>query len=236
MTLETSAALPTRGAPAKPFGPWQKAQISLISLSGWVLLRTIGSTLRYRIEDWENFRRLKDRQKPIIYSCWHNQILYATHFWRFRDITVITSRHFDGECIARIIRKLGYRAARGSSRRGGVSALLQLKECLRKGRDVGFTVDGPRGPDYQVKPGPIWLSRRTGAPIVPFHIQPRSFWQLRSWDRFRIPKPFTPVLVKIGQPLVVPPRGQQEAWMGRYQNEMSRIQEYCESHWAPGGQ
>ncbi|MFQ5928360.1 MAG: lysophospholipid acyltransferase family protein [Acidobacteriota bacterium] len=216
---------------SKPFNSWQKIQIFLISLLGGALVWLIGLTLRYRLEDWENFQQFKEKRKSVIYSFWHNQIFYATHFWRFRNILVVTSRHFDGEYIARVIEKFGYVAARGSTGKGGAIALLKLKRCLDQGIDTAFTIDGPQGPIYKVKPGPIWLSRNMGAPIVPFHIQPKSFWTLSSWDQFRIPRPFTPVLVKIGQPLIVPPDGDEEAWMIRYQREMDRIREYCESYW-----
>ena len=231
MSSEVSAS---RGAPvgsARHFDRRQRVKLFLIGLLGWTLIRTIGLTLRYRTEGGEDLQRFKDDRTPVIYSFWHNQIFLATVFWRFRNIAVITSHHFDGEYIARIIGKFGYQAVRGSARRGGAEALLQLRSRLDQGQDVAFTVDGPRGPIYQVKRGPLWLSRRTGAPIVPFHMQPKHFWQLGSWDEFRIPKPFSPVLVKIGQPLVVTDRGGDDFWMARYQGEMKRIQEWCESRW-----
>lgn len=212
----------------------QRIQIFLISQVGWGLVRLIGATLRYRVEDWENFQRWKEQKQPVIYSFWHNQIFYATHFWRSRGIVVITSRHFDGEYIARVIRRFGYGAARGSSGKGAIRALLDLKKHLEQGTDVAFTIDGPKGPLYRVKPGPLWLSRKTGAPIVPFHIQPSSFWSLNSWDGFRIPRPFSPTLVKIGRPLVVPPEADEESWLVKYQQEMDRIKTYCEQYWAKG--
>lgn len=213
------------------FSLGQRIQIFLISWIGQVLVWLICATLRYRVEDWPNFQSLKNQNKAIIYSFWHNQIFSATHFWRFRDIVVITSRHFDGEYIARVIKGFGYGAARGSSGRGAVRALLELKKHIEAGRDVAFTIDGPRGPLYKVKPGPLWLSRKTGAPIVPFHIEPKGFWKMNSWDGFRIPKPFSPALVKIGQPFVVPPESDDESWIEIYQQEMDRIKEYCEEFW-----
>ena len=216
---------------AKSYTLWQNLELFLMSSLGWMLLRLIGATLRYQVEGWENFRQFKERRKPVIYSFWHNQIFSATHFWRFRDIVVITSRHFDGEAIARMIEKLGYAPARGSSSKGGVKALIELKRNVQRGLDAAFTADGPRGPAYRVKPGPVWLSRKTGAPILPFHIQPKRFWSLNSWDRFRIPKPFSPVLVKIGQPLMVSSEGDEESWIIRYQEEMNRIERYCEAYW-----
>lgn len=196
-----------------------------------MLLWLIGATLRYRVEGWENFQQFKDEKKPVIYSFWHNQIFSATHFWRFRNIVVMTSRHFDGEVIARVIKKFGYDSARGSSSRGAIRALLETRHKVKQGQDAAFTSDGPRGPVYRVKPGPVWLSRQTGAPILPFHVQPKGYWSLRSWDRFQIPKPFTPVLVKIGRPLIVPSDGEEESWVRRHQEEMDRIGAYSRTYW-----
>ena len=213
----------------------QTLKVRMIALLGGALVWLICSTLRYRWEGPENLRTGKN-EEPVILAFWHNQIFLATYVWRFRRIAVLTSRHFDGEYIARIIERFGYEPARGSSRRGGVQALLQLKRHLEGGKEVAFPADGPTGPVYKVKPGPLWLSGKTGSPIIPFHVQPRRYWALNSWDGFRIPKPFSPVLVKIGQPLRVPPQGPREIWLQHYQQEMDRIRDYCESYWGASDQ
>lgn len=143
----------------------------------------------------------------------------------------MSSFHRDGIYTSQVIAKFGYSIARGSSSRGAVRALLEMKRHLEQGRDVGFTADGPKGPVYQVKPGPVWLSQRTGVPIMPFHVQPEKYWELKSWDRFRVPKPFSRTLVKIGRLFVVPPDGEEEQWVGIYQQEMDQLKDYCESYW-----
>lgn len=215
----------------QPFTLLQRVQACVIGVAGWALVWVIGATLRYRVEGWKNFQQFDERSQPIIYSFWHNQIIPATYFWRFRNIRVITSRHFDGECIAKVIEGFGYVAARGSSSRGGVRALKELRKSLVAGDHAAFTVDGPRGPVYKVKLGPVWLSRKTGVPIIPFHMEPRQFWRLSSWDHFRIPKPFSVVLVKIGRPLTVSAEDEEGQWMQRYQEEMDRISSYAEQYW-----
>jgi lysophospholipid acyltransferase (LPLAT)-like uncharacterized protein len=214
---------------AKPFTWMQRTEVLLLSWLAWLLVWLIGSTLRWQVDGWENFLEAKQRQRSIIYCFWHNQILSATHFWRFRNIVVITSQHFDGEAIAGTIKRFGYGSARGSSSRGAAKALLQLKRCIEQGKDVAFTADGPRGPACQVKSGPVWLSRKTGAAILPFHIQPKGFWSLNSWDAFRIPKPFSRVLVKIGHPLMISSEQDEESGRAQLQGEMDRLQHECES-------
>ena len=215
----------------KTFTPLQKIEIALMGLAGWIAVRLIGATLRYRVEGWERVRQFKERKEPVIGSFWHNQVFCAAHFWRFQNIAVVTSRHFDGEIIARVIKKLGFIPARGSSSRGAVKALLEARRKVQQGLTVAFTSDGPKGPMHKAKPGPVWLSRKTGVPILPFHMQPKWFWSLNSWDRFQIPKPFTLVLVKIGQPLMVSSEEDQESWVIRHQEEMDRIGEYSQAYW-----
>jgi lysophospholipid acyltransferase (LPLAT)-like uncharacterized protein len=217
------------------FNVWQRIQIRLISVVGWAAIWIIGCTLRYRVEGWDTVEGFRKNGKPIVFSFWHNQIFYATHHWRFQNVVVITSQHFDGEYIARIIEKFGYRPARGSSTRGAVRALLELKRFLEKGYDVAFTIDGPRGPVYTVKPGPVWLAQRTHSPLLAFHMQPERYWILGTWDGLRIPKPFTRVLLKIGTPICVSPGTEEEAWLGVFQAEMDALKEYCESYWKSGG-
>ena len=116
----------------------------------------------------------------------------------------MTSRSFDGEYIARCIQRFGCGAARGSSTRGGGRALIAMDAALRAGFDTAFTVDGPRGPVYETKPGPVLLARRSGHPVVPFHAAGSSFWEVRSWDRFQIPRPSSRALITIGEPIFVP--------------------------------
>ena len=231
MSLKTLANSVTPSEPAEAFSRWQRIQLFLISLAGCVLVRAIGATLHYQIEGWENFQKFKDERDPIILSFWHNQIFLATFFWRNRNMAVLTSQHFDGEYITKIINRFGYQAIRGSATRGGVTALLRLKKRLSRGQDLAIAADGPRGPIYQAKRGALWLSRRTGKAIIPCHMQPKRFWRLGSWDQFRIPKPFSPVFVKIGTPLVVKSSDDEGVSAEHYQGEMVRIQELSEGRW-----
>ncbi|HSR69057.1 MAG TPA: lysophospholipid acyltransferase family protein [Acidobacteriota bacterium] len=211
-----------KGAPPR-FTFKQRAQIWLAYRLGRLLIGAIGRTLRFQVEGWDNYQSLRQANQPAILSFWHDQIPVATYFWRNRGIVVMTSEHFDGEYIARIIESFGYATSRGSSTRGGVRALLQLKRRLREGRDVAFTIDGPRGPRHKVKPGPLLLSRKSGCPIVCFHIQPQRYWQLGSWDRMRIPKPFSKALVRIGSPFYLREQDSHQQWMDTYQREMNRL-------------
>ncbi len=134
---------------------------------------------------------------------WHGRILPATYYFRGRGIVVITSENFDGEWIAGIIERFGYGTARGSTSRGARKALLQLTRDLAAGRPAGFTIDGPRGPARVAQAGAVWLSKATGNPVLPFHLEASRHWTLKSWDKTQIPKPFSTVAIAMGEPFHV---------------------------------
>jgi lysophospholipid acyltransferase (LPLAT)-like uncharacterized protein len=183
----------------------QRAIIRAADRGFYGLISTVAPTLKWEFVGSEHLDRLYRSGKHAIWSFWHCQIFYATWFWRRRGIVVMTSRSFDGEYIARFIQRFGYGASRGSSTRGGSRALISQIRAMRAGYDAAFTVDGPKGPAYVAKPGPAMLARKTGHAIVPLYQSGSSYWELASWDRFQIPKPFSRCLVAAGEPIFVPP-------------------------------
>jgi hypothetical protein len=130
-----------------------------------------------------------------IFCFWHQCVLSCTVYFRATGATILISRSFDGELITRILELFGFHAVRGSSSRGAREGLLGLKQVIESGSPAIFTADGPRGPIYQTKMGPIKLAQMTGARIGAFHLQPEHAWTMRSWDRFLIPRPFTRICV-----------------------------------------
>jgi len=161
-------------------------------------------TLRLRVEGREHLDALTAAGQPHIVAFWHGRILPLSLYFRGRGIVVITSENFDGEWIARIIGRLGYGTARGSSSRNARAATLQLVKDIRAGRSAAFTLDGPRGPARVAKPGAVWLAGATGAPLLPCHAECERSWELRSWDRTQIPRPFSRVHAVIGAPIALP--------------------------------
>ena len=181
----------------------KRISIRFLDLVFYFLISLIGKTVRFETEGWENFASLESAGKPPIYAFWHNRIFLATYFFRDRDIVVITSQSFDGEYIARFIRRFGYGAVRGSSTRGGVGALVEMIRLMKQGLPTGFTVDGPKGPKYVAKTGAVLLAKKTGNPVMPFSVETKKFWALKSWDNLQIPKPFTRAKVFIAEPVYV---------------------------------
>ena len=184
--------------------PRQRRKAVAIAAVGAPIIGALGWTYRWRVDGFAHYESIVASGKQPIFAFWHGRILPATLFWKNRGIVVITSQNFDGEWIARIIRRFGYTTARGSSSRGGARALVQLRRDLADGRPAAFTIDGPRGPARVAQPGAVFLSGATGQPILPFHIEASRFWTAGRWDQTQIPKPFSTVAVAIGAPITVP--------------------------------
>ncbi len=182
----------------------QRVQASFIAGAGYPLIAFLGRTLRWSVEGVEHHDAIVDSGRQPIFAFWHGRILPATIFWQRRGIIVMTSENFDGEWIARIICRFGYGTARGSTSRGGVRALVQLKRDMASGRPAAFTLDGPRGPARVAQPGAVWLAGATGNPLLPFHVEAERHWTMRSWDATQIPKPFSRVAMAVGPPIEVP--------------------------------
>ena len=208
----------------------QRLALRLVAWAGYLAIRLIGPTLRVTVS-------IEEGGPPeffipsAVYAFWHRCIFLATWWYRQRGIAVMSSRSFDGEYIARIIARFGYRPVRGSSSRGAVSALIGLRKELEEGRSAAFTIDGPRGPKYVAKPGPVFLAQKTGLPILTFHFAPQRAWLLKSWDEFMIPKPFSRVLLRVGKLIRVPPESDeagQQRCHDQMQATLDRIRIYAE--------
>jgi lysophospholipid acyltransferase (LPLAT)-like uncharacterized protein len=182
----------------------ERLLIHLAERAFYALISLVGKTLRFETDAWGNFEQAHQQDKIPIYVFWHNRIFAGTYFFRHRGIVVITSQSFDGEYIARFIQRFGYGVARGSSTRGGVSALVELIRVMRRGRrPAAFSIDGPKGPKYVAKSGACLLAKKTQNPMMPFVVETKNYWEVKSWDRLQIPKPFSRVRVFIGRPIFV---------------------------------
>lgn len=200
----------------------------------WTVRAWIG-TLRYRraIDDPSVDPLIPGQKRRFIYSFWHETLLIPALRYAQTPTHVLISQHADGEMIARACLHLGVGVVRGSTTRGGVEALRQVLKLKGK-RHIVVTPDGPKGPRRVVQPGMIFLAGRTGLPIVPVGFGFHHAWRLRSWDRFAMPCPFSPVVGVIGAPIHVPSaldRSALELWRQKAQDAMDRVTERAEE-WA----
>lgn len=190
------------------------------------LLKLYAWTLRVHFVDPNGVvKDLADR-KGLVLAIWHNRILFSTPTIPrkvLRGCTVMISASRDGEYISTLVRCFGLESVRGSSSRGGTQALLGLEHALDQGYSPILTVDGPRGPKYTVHSGAVALARSHQAPLVPICINARRFWQLKSWDRMQIPKPFTRLDIVFGDALHVAPEESNEDANERLKNALLAI-------------
>ena len=188
------------------FSFFQRLVLAVVPRVVWALLWVVSRTWRFEVIAEEGVVPVLygERPGPEIYCFWHQCVLPCTIYFRHSRAVILISKSYDGEMITRILKMFGFDAVRGSSSRGAREGLLGLAHVIETGRTAIFTADGPRGPIYQTKMGPIKLAQITGAPIGCFHLEPERAWVLGSWDHFLIPKPFTRICVSWAQWTLVP--------------------------------
>ncbi len=163
-------------------------------------LHTLCRTLRIRTRGEETVRMLEKEKQPVVYAFWHGRHFLLVHTMGHRDISVVVSPSNDGTLIAIILKKSGFGVVRGSSHRNPVRALVEAVKQMKQGKTIAFTVDGPKGPVHQVKPGAVYLAKKMQVPMIPVSVGFSRYWQLRSWDRYLIPKPFSRAAIVFGSP------------------------------------
>ncbi len=175
-------------------------------------VRLVWLTGRWRIMGLDHPEAFWSSGKPFVGAFWHGRLLMMSYAWQTekQQMTMLISRHRDGEIIARAISHFGLGAVRGStakqgtSDKGGTDAVRQLVRIMKAGHCVGLTPDGPRGPRMRVAPGIVQVARLTGLPIVPATFSARRRKVLNSWDRFIVALPFTSGVILWGKPMAVP--------------------------------
>lgn len=189
-------------------GRWEEpgyaARVAMKGRAAAWFVRLLGASLRLERPGWEANERALASGRPVIYVCWHGSQLAPTYVYRDRGIWIMTSLSRDGDIQTQSLNCLGYRTVRGSSSRGGGRALLEMVRRLRQGEAVSMTLDGPRGPRHVAKPGAVLLAQRAEAVVLAVGARYGRAWQLRNWDRFEIPLPFSRVVVATSEPFMVP--------------------------------
>lgn len=235
MPLESTASVNDSDGGKQQYALWQRVQLALVSSIVPAFLWLIGQTLRVSFSWEEGSIGSLDNIYPGIFPFWHRCVLGATWIFRNRNLAVLTSRSLDGEFIARVIRRFGYVPIRGSSSRGGQRGLLEMHSFVINGGGAVFTIDGPRGPRFVAKRGPVLLARTTGVPITAFYVAMEKAWVLKTWDALMIPKPFSRAYIRVARKIFVPPDAddnrQAEAY-AEMQVALERVTAYADSQFS----
>ena len=211
----------------------QRIQIPIIGWTVWTVIRVLGPTLRFEILGGQRTGRdYRPDQPPNIYAFWHRCIIAGAWYFRNRNAVLMNTTNFDGQWTRRVIERLGYGTAQGSSTRGGLRGLAVMAQRLEEGVDAAFTIDGPRGPRYVAKPGPVMLARKSGCPILVFHIgvdHGKTF--TKTWDHFLLPAPFARAVILCAPPIYVPADADAHLMQAKHaemQRELERVRDVAE--------
>lgn len=170
----------------------RRIAVMIVPLLGYLLMRFYWYTSKKNF----HFKGEITHDQSIV-VCWHGELFMSPqayrHIHKKHFASGIISRHFDGELIAGVLHYFSIQPLRGSSSRGAKQVLLEAFRALKKGDDVLVTPDGPRGPRHQISDGAIALAHKAKAPVLTVNYIPKSYWTLKSWDQFVIPKPFTQI-------------------------------------------
>lgn len=180
-----------------------EAGLALVAVAGSVFIRCLRATLRLRFHHDEEMRRRERQGEHFILTFWHRHMLLMPYAYRGRQMHVLSSHSRDGELMVRTLAHFGIGTVRGSSTRGGAMGLRGLLQVAAQGSDLGFTPDGPRGPEEDVKPGVLQASAMSGLPILPVAYSATRFFRLRSWDRMIVPFPLARLEYVFGDPMPV---------------------------------
>jgi hypothetical protein len=201
-------------------------KLKLLSFLASLFIRTLHGTLRVGHVRAENV----DRTPQYILAFWHEHLLLMLHCRFRKPITVMSSQSKDGELMAGVFTWYGVNCARGSSTRGGGAALRELIRRARKGGNIAFTPDGPKGPPRVLKDGVIYAAQATALPIIPIVFTAHRKRRLRSWDRMIVPLPFSRAIYLYGEPILVPRDGETDAWRVRVEERMNELTAEAESN------
>lgn len=168
---------------------------------GWIFVYLLHKTYKIKVEGEKILTELKEQKQPFLVAIWHGRFFVGLDYLRLWHLVALVSQHLDGEMIARILLRLRFKTVRGSSTRGGKEAFHKMVDHLKNGRNGVIIPDGPNGPRHQLKPGVIFMSYQAQVPIVCFTFSAESAIVFNSWDRFVLPKPFSKVFIKIGEPI-----------------------------------
>lgn len=193
----------TRESALHSLGPKKRLVLATLPRAIAGALRLTAAWTRYEVRN-EHIYREALAAGPVLLAVWHESISLGVPRYVNTEYNTLVSQSFDGEIAARVVRRFGINAIRGSSSRRGSEALRELEDLLRAGGLVGWNLDGPRGPRRVAKPGIAVLAARTHSPVIPHAFSIRGCLRMRSWDRLPVPLPGARVISAYG-PLIAPP-------------------------------
>ena len=211
----------------------KKIKITLISFFGQWLFQLLFKLNKIEVKGEENLINLINSGRPIMVCVWHGRLVFPSWYLRLKTTNVhaIASRHTDAEIMARVLRRWGYGLIRGSTRKGGKAVVQKMADVFKNAGIIAVTNDGPKGPPRIAKAGSTGLALKYNVQIVTITGSATKFWQMKSWDRLMLPKPFGTINLIVSPPLDIsekPDTTDEEVkllsdFMNQYQDEADRL-------------
>lgn len=185
----------------------QKILLYVIPFFSFIVVRILAFLCRFEYKISSQTLDFIKANQTFIVAFWHGELfmqpIVLRHFYKNRKVYVLISQHFDGEIISRLVKFFKIYSLRGSSSKGAIKALLKAIKKLQKQNLVAITPDGPRGPYHSIADGIVLLSQKSNKPIIISRIYYHNAWEFKSWDRFKIPKPFSKITCTIKEPFLL---------------------------------
>ncbi|KAB2961941.1 MAG: lysophospholipid acyltransferase family protein [Thermoanaerobaculia bacterium] len=216
------------GAPAVPTSRSDDFRLRFLSALAAAVIRTLRATVRMRFHGDQTIRSWEQGEQRFLLAFWHRHMLLMRYAYRGKRMTVLSSRSRDGELSSRVLRRLGIDTSRGSTTRGGAMGLRDLVRRAREGSDLGFTPDGPRGPERKVQPGTVLAAAVCDLPVIPAALAARPAVELPSWDRLVVPLPGSRVEVVYGAPIRLPRDADPAEWGPRIESAINECEARAE--------
>jgi lysophospholipid acyltransferase (LPLAT)-like uncharacterized protein len=210
--------------------------LAAVPALGAAWLRAAHATMRLSFHGRET--ALPADGGPLIYAFWHAQLALMPWMQLRPPSVVPVSRSKDGEWTARLFARLGAETVRGSTTRGGATALRGMVRAARAGKDLAITPDGPKGPAERVQPGAVWLARLTERPVLPVAFAARPCLHVGSWDRMIVPLPLSRGAFQYGDLMWVPRDADEravEAARVELERRLAGVSAAAQQHLASGG-
>jgi len=186
--------------------PFWVASLKLKAVAGAALILSLSRVVMIERPTFSRFIHACQDGRPVIIVAWHASLLTTIYCHRRRNVVIMTSLSEDGDLLTRILYHLSYKCVRGSSSRGGMRSLLEMMRLLKSGLTGAITVDGPRGPRHEVKPGAVMLAQKTGALLVPVGVGYSNYITSNNWDHTEIPLPGSRAVMITGEPFTISPK------------------------------
>jgi len=211
----------------------KKIKIAITSFFGQWLFQLLFKLNKIEVKGEENLINLINSGRPIMVCVWHGRLVFPSWYLRLKTTNVhaIASRHTDAEIMARILRRWGYGLIRGSTRKGGKAVVQKMADVFKNAGIIAVTNDGPKGPPRIAKAGSTGLALKYNVQIITITGSATKFWQMKSWDRSMLPKPFGTIQLIVSSPLNIsekPETADEEVkllsdFMNQYQDEADRL-------------